>query len=67
VSSGAALQKDIGRVYGETLEDLSERMGGKNGGGPQPVVTINCIEGRMMEALPFSPSYYEPPGMDFFG
>ena len=43
--------------------DWEERMEA----GPQPVVTINIIEGRKMEALPFSPRYYEPPGMDFFG
>jgi hypothetical protein len=34
---------------------------------PGPNITIKVIGGREMGPLPFSPSYYEPPGMDFFG
>jgi hypothetical protein len=34
---------------------------------PGPRIEMKIIEGRKMVALPFSTSYYEPPGVDFFG
>jgi hypothetical protein len=30
-------------------------------------MTAKVICGRKVDLLPFCPSYYEPPGMDFFG
>lgn len=34
---------------------------------PGPIVEMGIIEGRKMVTLPFTTSYYEPPGVDFFG
>ena len=49
------------------LEVFSQEWKERMKAGPQPVVSINVIEGRKMEKMAFLPSYYEPPGMDFFG
>lgn len=57
---------------GKKLKGLFERDARENavawkkrGGGP--LFEFCVVEGRRMERLPFQPSFYEPPGMDFFG
>jgi hypothetical protein len=34
---------------------------------PGPSIEMGIIEGRKVVMLPITPSYYEPPGIDFFG
>jgi len=58
----------MGKILSEFLQgDVVVHEKEWSARGPGPNMGFFVIEGRAMESMPFSPRFYEPPGMDFFG